>query len=179
MSTFNCMFQKMWVYIFACMIINSFQYSLCSLSNIIFRTISFMTCTMVNNIGVMFVLCFILHLKASAKLVLRMKATFVLMLLGNKVFIIFFMDLITKSLFLPWYDTRKKCCFSSLTFLSSTTSFKCKFVLVLSNYCSLCSSWYCFSICLMTYLGLFWIIILMKSSFPDISIFSNLQLNKQ
>ena len=139
MSTFTCMFKKLRGYILTCMVIYPFRYYLCSLSNIIFRTISFRTGTMANNIVVMFKICFIYHLKASAKFN-PWEGCFFLMLVSNKVFILFLMDFMTNSCFLPWFGTSKKCYFSSLTFLSSTTSFKFKFMLVKCNFCSFCSS---------------------------------------
>ena len=132
MSTFNYMFENMPVYICTCMIFNCFQYSSCSLSDIVFRTISFRTETMVNNIVVMFEF----FLSFTWKPVINLhpvKANFLLILVGNKVFILFFLDLMTKSPFSLSYDTSKRCCFTSLTFLSSTTSFKFTFVLVMSK----------------------------------------------
>ena len=130
MFTFTCVFKKMQVYIFTCMIFCPFQYCPCSLSNTFFTTFSFRASTMANSIMVAIKFYFTLHLKQVLSLFAG-KDIFDLMLVCNKAFILFFIDLMTKSPFLPCCGTSKRCCF-----FSSTTSFKFKFVLVMSNSCS-------------------------------------------
>ena len=112
-------FENMITFISSTMIYHLFRDAFCCFADIVIITTFFGTFTMANQIKFMRKLCFIFDIKTGT---LPWKATSLWILSGNRVFNLFFIDLIIKSTFWPWYGNTKTWRFRSV--IGETCEFK-------------------------------------------------------
>ena len=102
------------IFISSTVVYHLFGDASCCFADIVIITTFFRTLSMLNQIIFIRKLCFILILKQKLNC-LPWKGTSVLALSGSRVFNLFFIDLMIKLPYLPWYGNTKTWCFRSVT----------------------------------------------------------------